>query len=332
MIRGAASPTSQGINATAELQGREAVSTSPAPNPPPPPPPPPKPPGKLPMSALQAVLLRKAKSVPQAVPSAPGTAAGGIVTDGQSPAQPVARVKKTWAISTTPAIHKHQGGEYKTLTSFALTLKDKGISHYSDNIEDKAGFVEAWKQKASNTLRMNTEQVESIDEAKIAEVVGTLAGIDNEWAGYKVSTQAQTFRGDGPSIGESYPWLQKIIKGAKVDEVTKIDINVTETSPTIMSTSGDKDCNYAKNATILWKFSLPPGQHRGISEPIYASEDEVTFPIYNKMNVKSVTVIPEGQSFDSETNGTGFGTAHRYVIEAEMLPKSSGPAGSAGAG
>lgn len=273
------------------------------------------------MSSLQASLLRQAKASQPGEQSAPGTAAGGVATDGQSPAKPVERVKKTWAISTTPAIHKHQGGEYKTLTSFALTLKDKGIAHYSDNIEDKAGFVAAWKEKARNTLRMNTEQVETIDEAKIAEVVGTLTGIDNEWAGYKVSTQAQTFRGDGLSIGESYPWLQDIIKSAKGSDITKIDIDVTETAPTIMSTSGDKDCNYAKNATILWKFSLPEGQHRGISEPIYASEDEVTFPIYNKMNVKSVTVIPEGQSFDSATNGTGFGNAHRYVIEAEMLPK-----------
>ncbi|GGY99560.1 hypothetical protein GCM10007388_36510 [Pseudoduganella plicata] len=266
------------------------------------------------MSSLQANLVRQAKSAQPGGPSAPGT------------------VKKSWAISTTPAIHKHQGGEYKTLTSFALTLKDKGISHYSNNIDDKAGFVEAWKAKASNTLRMNTEQVESIDEAKLAEVVKTLTNIDNEWDGYKVSTQPQTFRGDGLSIGESYPWLQNIIKGAKGDEVTKIDVNVTETSPTIMSTSGDKDCNYAKNAKILWKFSLPEGQHRGISEPIYASENEVTFPIYNKMNVKSVTVIPEGKSFDSETNGTGFGDAHRYVIEAEMLPKPGVRAGSAGAG
>lgn len=212
------------------------------------------------------------------------------------------------------------------LTSFALTLKDKNIPHYSNNIEDKAAFVAAWREKATNTLRMNTEQVDSINEDKIAEVVGTLTSIDNEWAGYPVSAETQTFRGDGLSIGDSFPWLQAIIKSDKRNEVTRIDLDVTETSPTIMSTSADKDCNYAKKATVLWKFSLPEGQHQGISKPIYASEDEVTFPIYNKMNVKSVTFIPEGQSF-----GTGFGDDHRYVIEAEMLPRSNPPAGSASA-
>jgi insecticidal toxin complex protein TccC len=284
------------------------------------------------MSSLQAVLLRQAKSAQSGVPSAPGTAAGGAVTGGESSAQPVERAKKTWVINADPAIYDHQGGGYKLLTSFALTLKDKGISHYSDNIGDKAGFIAAWKEKASHTLGMNEEEVGSIDEERLDKVIRTFTRIDNEWAGYPVSTRPQTFRGDGLSIADSFPWLQDIIKLGEPTEVTKIDMNITETAPTIMSTSGDKDCNYAKKAQILWKFSLPEGQHQGISKPLYASEDEVTFPIYNRMNVKSVTVIPEGQSFDSETNGTGFGNAHRYVIEAEMLPKSGVRPGSASAG
>jgi len=326
MVRGVTFPTGQRTEATGEQESRAAGSVPPAPAAPPPPPRSQAAP-RVPVSALQNLLVSQARALRPAPQAGQVTAASRTVTDGESSSKPVASARKTWQISADPAIHQHQGGGYKTLTSFALTLKDNGIPHYSNNIEDKAAFVAAWREKARDTLRMNTEQVDSINEEKIAEVVGTLTSIDKEWAGYPVSTEAQTFRGDGLSIADSFPWLQDIVKRDKGDKVTRIDLDVTETSPTIMSTSADKDCSYAKNATILWKFSLPEGQHQGISKPIYASEDEVTFPIYNEMNIKSVTCIPKGQSFDA-----GFGQSHRYVIEAEMRPKPGAPAGSASAG
>ncbi|EBQ6151512.1 hypothetical protein DAZ38_28630, partial [Salmonella enterica subsp. enterica serovar Enteritidis] len=81
----------------------------------------------------------------------------------------------------------------------------------------------------------------------------------------------------------------------------------------------DPGMGYVSNKSIMWHFELEEG-HAGVSEGLYASEGEVTFPIYNKMKVTSLSYIPEGQSYMN--NAERFGTAHRYIINAKMLPKS----------
>lgn len=73
---------------------------------------------------------------------------------------------------------------------------------------------------------------------------------------------------------------------------------------------------YVSGKSIMWHFELDSG-HAGVSEGLYASEGEVTFPIYNKIKITSLQFIPKGNAYMDDAKR--FGTAHRYVVKARML-------------
>ncbi|EPK8199162.1 RHS repeat domain-containing protein [Morganella morganii] len=249
------------------------------------------------------------------LPPPPPTMAGGNPPPPPMMGSKPTGAKKKWTIKEDPALYKQQGGEYPYYSSFSITLQKLNIGHYSE-IDDMDKFVSAWR----DTGRNMKPAARDINHEKAIEVQSVMGKIDAEWSGYNKANVSETFRGDTPVITGSYPWLADFIKetGNSAEAVTKVmDSDIR--SQLIMSTAKDPGMGYVSNKSIMWHFELEEG-HAGVSEGLYASEGEVTFPIYNKMKVTSLSYIPEGQSYMN--NAERFGTAHRYIINAKMLPKS----------
>lgn len=223
--------------------------------------------------------------------------------------------KKNWVIKEDPALYKQQGGEYPYYSSFTIALQKLNISHY-DSIIDMDNFISKWAEIGRNMK----PAARDISHDKFIEVQKTLGKIDAEWSGYHSADVNETFRGDTPVISNSYSWLAEFINESegKSDTVQKsMDLEIK--SPLIMSTAKDPKMGYVSGKTIMWHFDLEPG-HAGVSEGLYASEGEVTFPLYNRMKITSLQYLPEGRSYMD--NPEQYGTSHRYIIKARMLPRS----------
>jgi len=219
---------------------------------------------------------------------------------------------KKWVIKEDPALYKQQGGEYPYYSSFTIALQKLDIEHYS-SIDDIKQFVDVWREVGRNM----TPPARNIDNDKALEVQGVLGKIDEEWPSYHRADVKELFRGDTTAILNSYPWLAEFVESVG-DDATESILNVNIRSQLIMSTSKDPGMGYVSGKSIMWHFEVEPG-HAGVSEGLYASEGEVTFPMYNKVKVVSVQHIPKGRSYMDNT--ARFGTAHRYVIKARMLPR-----------
>ncbi|MCI0994772.1 RHS repeat-associated core domain-containing protein [Pseudomonas corrugata] len=222
-------------------------------------------------------------------------------------------IKKKWVIKKDPALYKQQGGEYPYYSSFSITLQKLNIEHYS-SIADMETFVSVWRETGRNMI----PPARNIDYEKALEVQNVLREIDAEWSTYRRAEVAEVFRGDSPAILKSYPWLATFAKGGG-DRAIEETINLEIHSQLIMSTAKDPGMGYVSGKSIMWHFQLESG-HAGVSEGLYASEGEVTFPLYNKIQIVSLHYIPKGRSYMN--NAERFGTAHRYVIKAKMLPHS----------
>lgn len=221
--------------------------------------------------------------------------------------------QKKWVIKKDPALYKQQGGEYPYYSSFSITLQKLNIEHYS-SIFDMEMFVNVWRETGLNMI----PPARSIDYEKALEVQGVLREIDAEWSTYRRAEVKEVFRGDSPAILKSYPWLATFAKGGG-DSAIQETINLEIRSQLIMSTAKDPGMGYVSGKSIMWHFQLEPG-HAGVSEGLYASEGEVTFPLYNKIQIVSLHYIPKGKAYMN--NAERFGVAHRYVIKAKMLPRS----------
>ncbi|MBC8954998.1 RHS repeat domain-containing protein [Xenorhabdus sp. PB62.4] len=238
---------------------------------------------------------------------------------GAGTPSPGVPAKKWGTVSVEPelSIHHQQGNEYKFITSFARALHQLGIKHYS-SINDIEEFVNKWKDIGSKA--MDSVAAESIDIDKANKVQGIYKKIDEQWEKYTKADVKETFRGDGTAIEQSYPWFAQFMNENKGGKEGKIqDINQITESVTIMSTAKSHNgIGYIVNAAVLWHFELGKG-HAGISEPLVKAEEEVTFPIYNRMKINSLHYIPEGKAYMEDEKR--FGTKHRYVINATMLPR-----------
>ncbi|OAT44926.1 putative insecticidal toxin complex protein [Proteus hauseri ATCC 700826] len=264
-----------------------------------------------------------APPAPPMAPPAPPPIMGGAPLAPSAPgnmpppfpsAQPQAVGKKKWEIKADPALWKQQGGEYPYYSSFTITLQKLGIEHFS-NISDMDTFVKKWTEIGQNMK----PAARDIDHDKAIEVQKILGKIDTEWSGYKKATVSETFRGDTPVVSNSYSWLSGFIKESegKAEAISK-EMNLDIKSSLIMSTAKDPKMGYVSGKSIMWHFNLDEG-HAGVSEGLYASEGEVTFPIYNKMKITSLQYLPKGSSYMN--NPERFGTSHRYIINANMLSK-----------
>lgn len=223
--------------------------------------------------------------------------------------------RKKWTIKEDPAIYKQQGGEYPYYSSFGIALQKMNIAHY-DSIDDMEAFVKVWREVG----RSMTPPADKIDIDRALEVQGGLRKIDAEWSGYKKSNARETFRGDSVAVLGSYPWLSEFVnamKGKAQSASKKMALEIR--SSLIMSTSKESDSGYVKNKMIMWHFELEDG-HEGVSEGLYSSEAEVTFPMYNRMIVTSIDYIPEGSSYMGD--GKKFGTAHRFVVHAKIRSRA----------
>ncbi|MBI6217382.1 RHS repeat domain-containing protein [Proteus sp. DFP240708] len=264
-----------------------------------------------------------APPAPPMAPPAPPPIMGGAPlapsASGNMPppfpsAQPQAVGKKKWEIKADPALWKQQGGEYPYYSSFTITLQKLGIEHFG-NISDMDTFVKTWAEIGQNMKPAARE----IDHDKATEVQKILGKIDTEWSGYKKATVSETFRGDTPIVSNSYPWLSSFIKESEgKEEAISKEMNLDIKSSLIMSTAKDPKMGYVSGKSIMWHFNLDEG-HAGVSVGLYASEGEVTFPLYNKMKITSLQYLPEGSSYMN--NPERFGTSHRYIINANMLPR-----------
>ena len=223
--------------------------------------------------------------------------------------------KKKWVIKDDPALYKQQGGEYPYYSSFTIALQQLNISHYY-SINNVGNFIDKWAEIGTSMK----PAARDISYEKFREVQETLGKIDAEWSGYHSADVNETFRGDTPVISNSYSWLAEFIKESKdAGDTVQKPMNLEIKSPLIMSTAKDPKMGYVSGKTIMWHFELEPG-HVGVSEGLYASEGEVTFPLYNRMKITSLQYLPEGRSYLD--NQERYGTSHRYIIKAKMLPRS----------
>ena len=245
---------------------------------------------------------------PPPPPSAPGLPHPPPGAASQQP------VKKKWVIKKDPALYKQQGGEYPYYSSFSITLQKLGIEHYS-LIADKDEFVTAWREVGNNMI----PPAGNIDHEKALEVQSVMGEIDSEWSSYHRADVTEVFRGDSPAVLNSYTWLAEFTE-RHADTATEIMLDLEITSPLIMSTAKDPSMGYVSGKSIMWHFELDSG-HAGVSEGLYASEGEVTFPIYNKIKITSLQFIPKGNAYMDDAKR--FGTAHRYVVKARMLRRSA---------
>ncbi|WP_240674667.1 RHS repeat-associated core domain-containing protein [Burkholderia stabilis] len=234
----------------------------------------------------------------------------------------IAAPKKNWVIKEGPALHAQQGPDYPYYSSFAIALQKLGVPHYK-KIEDRERFIDRWMEVGGSMQ----PRASDIDVGRFDKVLTTLERIDAEWSGYARANVSETFRGDSEVIFGSYPWLSKFSLESKGSGIEiRVEANFSIKSPIIMSTAKEPGMGYVKNKTVMWHFDLEEG-HAGVSEGVYAAEGEVTFPLYNRIEVTSLQYIPEGASYMDDADR--FGKAHRYVIRAKMLPRSGGELRSA---
>ncbi|PMS08709.1 hypothetical protein C0Z17_28760 [Trinickia caryophylli] len=208
------------------------------------------------------------------------------------------------------AIKAHQGPAYPYYSSFTIALEKLGIADYHD-IKDEETFLSVWREVGQNMRAKN------IDEDRIKEIVTSFDAMANEWSSYKKSDATEVFRGDTLNVRGSYGWLNDFIEATEKDAgAMSIDLDLEVKCSTMMSTSSDPEMGYVKPKTVMWHFKLPEG-HQGVCEGIYG-EAETTFPLYNRMHIDALHRLPAGQAYLGDAKR--FGTQHRYVIEATMLP------------
>ncbi|MGV3344707.1 hypothetical protein ACGVWS_02825 [Enterobacteriaceae bacterium LUAb1] len=228
-------------------------------------------------------------------------------------AKAVSSPQKKWTIKEDPALYKQQGGEYLYYSSFTLALQNLNIQHYRD-VTDIHTVTKEW-QRVLKRIKPGAREVTC---TKANEVLDTLKKIDAEWSDYHHAEKqvTETFRGDTAGIQNSFPWLTDFITKTGSDMFLQ-PMDLVIQSPTIMSTTIDPKLDYVSSKEIMWHFTLEP-DHTGVSEGLYKAEGEVTFPLYNRIRITSLQYLPEGQAY--QNNAERFGTKHRYVINANMLP------------
>ncbi|MFS3859428.1 RHS repeat domain-containing protein [Proteus mirabilis] len=234
--------------------------------------------------------------------------------------QAISKPRKTWGDplknANSTALSDQQGGNYPYYTGFFRTLYVSKIKHYND-ISDIKRFVDEWQGINEKSQRKLIK--ENINEQKVLYLQNKLNKMEEEWPKYVKTHEKTTYRGDGLSISETYPWFKDFVDEVKnKDKAVLKQVNIPVSAVSIMSTATTPKSGYVSNANVMWHFNLE-SENLGVSMPVYKGEDEVTFPVYNKMKITSLQYLPEGSSYMN--NPEKFGSSHRYIINANMLPR-----------
>ena len=309
-----------------DTDGRMPVGAPPPPPPPPPmfgaPPPPPPMPGALPP------LPPPPPGALPPPPPMPGAMAPPPPPPGASGGAPIRRSWRNRERVLEPALKEQQGPQYKYFSSFTVALVEANIPHYNEAKFEN--IIGVWRESAA--MIFNLEEYSEhifefmridISKKKFDWVIETLNRMDKEWGGYTKATVSELFRGDSPErLAKSFSWLKSFIETVKKSGLEnpyeELVENLEIRSPTIMSTTKSTTVGYVVGAGLMWHFSLAEN-HAGVSEAIYQIEEEVTFPLYNRIRINALQYIPEGQAY--QNNPERYGTAHRYIIKATMLPR-----------
>lgn len=248
-------------------------------------------------------------------PPPPPLPLGAVIPWSQRVQEPSSTAGKKKVVT----LLKQQGGNYMYYSSFSLALQKLGINHYN-NIKNIDEFIVEWK-KFQKKMRSGSDPV---GHEKLEEIKEDFVKIDAEWDSYKKpgSNVKETFRGDQEVIKDTYPWLppfmEEIESGSQAQPHTK-EMDLEIQAPIIMSTSVDpKNVGYILKKTFMWHFDLEEG-HAGVTEGLYQSEGEVTFPLYNRIKITSLQYIPKNASYMDDAER--FGDSHRYIIRAKILPR-----------
>ncbi len=234
--------------------------------------------------------------------------------------QAISKPRKTWGDplknANSTALSDQQGGNYPYYTGFFRTLYASKIKHYND-ISNIKRFVDEWQGINEKSQRKLIK--ENINEQKVLYLQNKLNKMEEEWPKYVKTHEKTTYRGDGLSISETYPWFKDFVDEVKnKDKAVLKQVNIPVSAVSIMSTATTPKSGYVSNANVMWHFNLE-SENLGVSMPVYKGEDEVTFPVYNKMKITSLQYLPEGSSYMN--NPEKFGSSHRYIINANMLPR-----------
>ncbi|HEK0623434.1 TPA: RHS repeat domain-containing protein [Proteus mirabilis] len=234
--------------------------------------------------------------------------------------QAISKPRKTWGDplknANSTALSDQQGGNYPYYTGFFRTLYVSKIKHYND-ISNIKRFVDEWQGINEKSQRKLIK--ENINEQKVLYLQNKLNKMEEEWPKYVKTHEKTTYRGDGLSISETYPWFKDFVDEVKnKDKAVLKQVNIPVSAVSIMSTATTPKSGYVSNANVMWHFNLE-SENLGVSMPVYKGEDEVTFPVYNKMKITSLQYLPEGSSYMN--NPEKFGSSHRYIINANMLPR-----------
>ncbi len=120
------------------------------------------------------------------------------------------------------------------------------------------------------------------------------------------------FRGDSNHLYDSYPFLNPDINDYEDGEH---NINKLISWPgTMSSTYGNPmEHNFINKKTIIWHFTLKSGHRGRVIGNNNASEEEVTFPPGNLINIKKILVRRKDKTVLAST----YGTSAEIIIWAE---------------
>ncbi|WP_273801842.1 RHS repeat domain-containing protein [Proteus vulgaris] len=273
--------------------------------------------GRMPIPPAPPMVPPAPPMAPPAPPMMGGAPLPPPVPGGM---QAISKPRKTWGDplknANSTALSDQQGGNYPYYTGFFRTLYVSKIKHYND-ISNIKMFVDEWQGINEKSQRQLIK--ENINEQKVLYLQNKLNKMEEEWPKYVKTHEKTTYRGDGLSISETYPWFKDFVDEVKNKEKAVLkQVNIPVSAVSIMSTATTPKSGYVSNANVMWHFNLEP-ENLGVSMPVYKGEDEVTFPVYNKMKITSLQYLPEGSSYMN--NPEKFGSSHRYIINANMLPR-----------
>jgi len=227
-------------------------------------------------------------------------------------------------------------GNYLPLTIFSIALHRAGVEINEDNLARFKSSDAEGSQASANGLKQYNAVKQHIDELRgtipranlyehdqSAERFEKLVAIKNEWSSYTSTSKTNgepiknLYRGDTDAIRFTYGWLDDFIKKTKdstQQERQKLDLEVT--IPPIMSTAKTDQPiqhQYMKKKSVLWHIEAEQG-HKGLEIGLY-QEEEITFPMCNKLLISELVYLPKGLSYRDDP--ILYGPDFKYVIVAK---------------
>ncbi|MER7955853.1 DUF4157 domain-containing protein [Streptomyces sp. NPDC096030] len=183
--------------------------------------------------------------------------------------------------------------------------------------------LDAWKRLAVARNYATDDTVEGWDAQHLRNTYDIFARINGVWSDFDTppaNADGQVVRGDSKYVYDSFEGILK--QDENHPDGGYVTLDQTIEWPAILSTTfGDPLTHtYVAGKEVVWEFGLPE-EHQGRSlGKNNASEQEMTFPVGTRINIKQVLVRKGDYASEKEEK---YGKSAAVIVFADILGRST---------